>query len=107
MGEISIIELNEVLQNHKEQSIVVDVRRKDERDEGFIRGTIHIPLDELPSKLHAVMQMAEGKNLYFHCRSGMRSANATTIFLQAGFKNAFNVKGGILEWEKAGFQVIK
>ncbi len=107
MGEVSVLALKDALEHNKNNSIIIDVRREDERSSGFIPGTIHIPLDELPSKLHEVIQMAEGKNLYFHCRSGVRSANATTIFLQAGLRNVFNVKGGILEWEKAGFQVIK
>lgn len=107
MNKISVLKLKSILENESQNSIIIDVRRYDEREQGYINGTIHIPLDELSIKLDDVIEMAKDKNLYFYCGSGARSANATTVFLQAGFKNTANVKGGILEWEKAGFEITK
>ena len=106
MNEISVFDLKSILDNNQDNNLVIDVRTQEEREEGYIKGTIHIPLNELLFKVEEVKEMAENKNIYFQCRSGMRSANATTIFLQSGLKNVFNVKGGILEWQKAGFEVI-
>lgn len=107
MNEISVFDLKSILENNANNALIIDVRRQDERDECYINGTIHIPLDELPLRLDEVIELAQHKHLCFYCRSGARSANATTVFLQAGFTNVSNVKGGILDWQKAGFQIIK
>jgi rhodanese-related sulfurtransferase len=40
------------------------------------------------------------KNYYVYCRSGMRSAKACEIMNELGFENAYNLVGGILEWEE-------
>ena len=36
--------------------------------------------------------------IVMHCRSGVRSGKACGILKEAGFKNVWNVKGGILAW---------
>ena len=101
-NEITVQELKEILG----KALVIDVRRDDERANGFIKGSIHIPLDELPLKINEIIANPSTKEVYFYCRSGVRSANACTVFLQTGMK-AFNVKGGIIAWEEAGFEVAK
>jgi rhodanese-related sulfurtransferase len=39
------------------------------------------------------------KNYYIYCRSGARSSRACKIMGKAGFKNLYNLKGGILSWK--------
>ena len=107
MNEISVFDLKKILEQIPQNSLIIDVRRHDEREEGYIKGTIHIPLDELSFKIQELKKDFENQNIYFQCRSGMRSANATTIFLQFGFNHVYNVRGGILDWEKAGFEITK
>jgi adenylyltransferase/sulfurtransferase len=82
---------------YKEQSLhfnVLDVRTLIERNEGAL-DSIHIPLDELPQRLHEVPQ---NKNLLVFCKSGMRSKLAIELLQNNGFKKELvNLKGGLLE----------
>ena len=45
-------------------------------------------------------ELDKNKNYYVYCRSGNRSAQACAIMNQLGFKNAYNLSGGILEWNE-------
>lgn len=103
MNSVPVTEFYQILQNLPQNEIAIDVRTHEERNEGYIVGTTHVPLDELPSKMD-VIKLKYGK-IYFQCRSGKRSADACTAFMQSGFVNVYNVTGGIVEWERAGFLV--
>ncbi|MCC9195930.1 molybdopterin-synthase adenylyltransferase MoeB [Arthrobacter sp. zg-Y820] len=39
-----------------------------------------------------------GRELYVHCKSGVRSAEVAAFLLGQGYTDVFNVSGGILEW---------
>ncbi|MDQ3290678.1 MAG: rhodanese-like domain-containing protein, partial [Bacteroidota bacterium] len=55
-----------------------------------------IPLAQVES---AVDKIASDKNVVVHCRSGARSAKAiAALEKKYGFKNLYNLKGGILAW---------
>ena len=44
-------------------------------------------------------KIASDKNVVLHCRSGVRSAKAiAALEKKYGFKNLYNLKGGILAW---------
>ena len=46
-----------------------------------------------------VIKIASDKNVVVHCRSGVRSAKAIqALEKKYGFKNLYNLKGGILAW---------
>jgi rhodanese-related sulfurtransferase len=99
--EADVISIKKVLEEGGDDVVVVDVRRDDERNECFIPGTLHIPLDNLPNR---VSEISSRKIIYFHCKGGTRSASACTAMMQGGFDNVYNVKGGIVAWKDAGFE---
>jgi adenylyltransferase/sulfurtransferase len=71
---------------------VLDVRTKAERNDYYIE-SIHIPLDELETRLHEIPQ---NKDLLVYCKSGVRSKAAITILQKHEFsKNAVNLKDGL------------
>ena len=63
-----------------EGEVVLDVRRDDERANGFIEGSVHIPLHALLNRLQDV---PEGR-LWVHCASGFRAGIATSLLARAG-----------------------
>ncbi|TBR26029.1 molybdopterin-synthase adenylyltransferase MoeB [bacterium] len=75
--------------------VVLDVRELHELDICRIPGTKHIPLGELPKRFAELDPAAE---IYVHCRSGARSANAVAFLKEKGYAKAVNVAGGILAW---------
>ncbi|MEO6206057.1 MAG: MBL fold metallo-hydrolase [Mycobacteriales bacterium] len=59
---------------------ILDVRRDDERRDGWIAGSAHIPLDQLIERLDDV---ADG-TVWVHCASGYRASIAASILDRAG-----------------------
>ncbi|MCC5822283.1 MAG: MBL fold metallo-hydrolase [Phycisphaerales bacterium] len=76
---------------------VLDVRRKTEYDEGHIDGATNIAHTRLASRLDEV---PGGGPLLVHCRSGVRSARASSFLQRNGF-DVINLRGGYLAWEQA------
>lgn len=77
---------------------IVDVRTRGEWLGGHVPGARHIPLDQLPGRLG---ELNRDKPVAFICQSGSRSKLATKLAGQAGF-DAINIRGGMLNWERAG-----
>ena len=82
--------------------IVLDVREQWEYDEGHVAGVTLIPLGELSAR---VSELPDDKAIYVMCRSGQRSAIASTILKDAGKQDIRNVQGGILAWGRAGLPI--
>jgi adenylyltransferase/sulfurtransferase len=45
-------------------------------------------------------ELAQASELFIQCRSGARSADVARLLLASGFKNVYNVKGGVLAWAR-------
>jgi rhodanese-related sulfurtransferase len=77
---------------------LLDVRQRYEHEAGRIAGDRLVELGELGAR---AQEIDVAKPVVFYCRSGARSAMATQAFRQAGF-DAYNMTGGLLEWEASG-----
>ena len=87
---------------------LIDVRTPVEYQELHAEAARLVPLDRLDPK--AFMEARNGtKNdpVYIICRSGARAREACARFRAAGYDNVVSVEGGTLEWERAGFPVIR
>mgnify|MGYP003456462123 FL=1 len=82
-----------------ENAVILDVRTEDEFNEGFIANAINIDIHRGQDFVNEIEALDKSKNYYVYCRSGMRSAKACEIMNQLGFENAYNLIGGITEWE--------
>ena len=69
---------------------LLDVRTPAERATGAVEGFMHIPVDELRERMGEV---PEGKPVYIHCHSGLRSYIAARILSQNGY-DTYNLSGG-------------
>jgi rhodanese-related sulfurtransferase len=78
-------------------AIVIDVREAQELREGYIAGSRHIPLGSLRSHVDELLAEPE---VIFVCRSGNRSAVATSALALAGHGNAYNMAGGMIAWKE-------
>ena len=77
---------------------LVDVREDYEREAGRIAGSVHITLTELATR---VDEIDRDRAVVFYCRVGSRSAMATEALRGAGY-DAYNMAGGLLEWDTQG-----
>ncbi|MBP9036094.1 MAG: MBL fold metallo-hydrolase [Pseudomonadales bacterium] len=91
------------VEEHRDQVLVLDVREPGEFDSvlGHIAGALLLPLGELRAKLDNVPR---DRPVVAVCRSGARSARATQILDEAGFRVA-NLAGGMLRWRAQGLAV--
>ena len=88
----------------QEEAVLLDIR--DEYLQGFkcidVPRVLQIPLNILAEK--AAMLPRE---VFYICAdsAGIYSKKAAQILLDAGFKQAGNLAGGLVDWERAGFPV--
>jgi phage shock protein E len=74
---------------------------------GNIAGTdLSIAYDQIEQNLS---QLPEDKNtkIVLYCRSGHMSQIAAEKLVALGYTDVWNLKGGIVDWEKEGFEVQK
>ncbi|VVB96707.1 Thiosulfate sulfurtransferase GlpE [uncultured archaeon] len=83
---------------------ILDVRTQEEYDTGHIKNSTLIPVQVLDKKLN---ELPRDKKILVYCKSGGRSAQASGILVNDGFKEIYNMKGGITDWTNAGYEVIK
>ena len=93
LPEISVHELA-LLLKAKEDILILDVRNKDEYDICNLNGYL-IPITELPNRYY---ELNVDKKIIVHCHAGGRSKRATEFLMQQGFKQVFNLSGGITAW---------
>lgn len=81
------------------QFVIVDVRRPDEwsGELGRLDGAVHIPIASDDFRRRLARCEREAATL-FVCRSGGRSARAARVAIELGFKEVYNLEGGMLAW---------
>jgi rhodanese-related sulfurtransferase len=83
------------------EAVIVDVREKDEWDEGHIPGAIHISRGTI--ELDVEEKVPDTNALIIcHCGGGGRSALATESLQKMGYKNVRSMAGGFKAWKAAG-----
>jgi adenylyltransferase/sulfurtransferase len=92
--EMSVRELKERM-DCREDLVLIDVREPYEYEAARIEGSRLVPLDEFESH---ISNLPRNKMLVLHCHHGGRSEHATRLLQEAGFKNVFNLAGGIDAW---------
>jgi rhodanese-related sulfurtransferase len=75
----------------KERARIIDVRTKQEYNNGHINGSINIPLDSLKNNLKSLGD--KNAPIITCCASGMRSASAKAILKSLGYTNVYNGGG--------------
>jgi rhodanese-related sulfurtransferase len=81
-----------------ENAVILDVRTMDEWNRGIIPGAINIDIYKGQGFIYEVEQLDKDKNYYVYCAAGARSGQACSVLNQLGFKNAYNLMGGISQW---------
>jgi rhodanese-related sulfurtransferase len=94
MDDMTVSELAERLKNG-DAPIIIDVREPEEYEFAHIDGALLKPLGDI---LDWSQELDPDAEYVMHCHTGQRSAYATMILRQMGFKNVRNLAGGIDAW---------
>ena len=95
-------EFNEILDDPN--TIVVDFRNHYESEVGHFTGAITPDVEtfreSLPIINEQLKDFKEDKNLVMYCTGGIRCEKASAYFKHQGFKNVFQLEGGIINYAK-------
>ena len=80
--------------------LVVDVRTPQEYAQGHLYGAVNIPLSDLSLRIGG---LEKNRPILVYCRTGHRSAQASSILVNAGFTQVYNLEGGITAWINSGY----
>jgi rhodanese-related sulfurtransferase len=98
MQNISVEEL-EARMDAGEKLNLIDCREPNEYAEFNIGATL-IPLGRFQSMQVDELDELKDEEVIIHCRSGNRSGQACLLLDAMGFKNTYNVTGGMLAWQE-------
>ena len=93
--DISVEELARLREDGVEH-VLLDVREENEYEIVNLGGQL-IPLATLPDRLD---DLDRGTRVIAHCRAGRRGAKAVAQLRDAGFEDAWNVRGGLVAWSE-------
>ena len=94
--DLSPEEFKKMLEQDK-NAVLIDCRTDAEIEEIAIPGHIQIDVSR-PDFREKVEKLDKDKTYLLYCRSGARSASLANFMGQSGFKNVYNLAGGIIAW---------
>ena len=80
-------------------AIILDVRTEEEYNEAHIPNSILLDYYRGQDFIDELNELDRDKSYYVYCRTGNRSGQTCAIMNQLGFENAYNLVGGIEQWE--------
>ncbi len=92
-GDFKQINVDSVRELVESGAYIIDVREKDEYEEGHIKGALNIPLSEFRKR---ISEIPKDEPVYLHCRTGQRSYNAVMALRNLGYENVHNITGSFL-----------
>ena len=82
-----------------QKGIVLDVRTPEVFENSRIPNSKNIDFYNPQNFMLEIEKLDKDNNYYVYCRTGVRSANSCVLMKELGFKNTFNLVGGIVEWK--------
>jgi molybdopterin/thiamine biosynthesis adenylyltransferase/rhodanese-related sulfurtransferase len=82
--------------------LFLDVREREEWDEGHIPGALHIPRGWLESRIEQAVP-DRGRPIVAYCAAGNRSAFAAKTLEELGYADVVSLSGGINDWKRHGY----
>jgi adenylyltransferase/sulfurtransferase len=90
------------LHDDADPAVFLDVREREEWDEGHIPGAVHLPRGWLESRIEQAVP-DRAKPIVAYCASGNRSTFATRTLEELGYENVVSLAGGINDWKRHGY----
>jgi len=100
INSVSAYDLKEIINSDID---LLDVRRENERENGFLQNSLNIPLNTIETKIEILDKTRE---YYIHCAGGYRSMIACSILKRMGFDSLFDIKGGFAQIRKSELEIV-
>jgi rhodanese-related sulfurtransferase len=87
-------------------AVILDVRTKEEVDNGYIAGAINIDYNAGDFR-NGIALLDKDKTYFVYCGSGVRSSKAVELMNELGFKKYYTLDGGMKEWKAKNMEVVQ
>lgn len=85
---------------------IIDVRTPMEFSQGYIKGAKNINFFD-SNFTKQINSFDKSKPIYVYCKTGHRSEIASEKMIQLGFKEVYDLKGGIINWVRSNNKIEK
>jgi rhodanese-related sulfurtransferase len=99
--DISSAEAQNIIAKNK-NIFILDVRTPMERSQGFITGSVLIPIDTIEKRL---AEIPRNRPVIVYCAVGSRSRAVAQALAGQGYAEIYNMRDGIFGWSRSGFPV--
>jgi molybdopterin/thiamine biosynthesis adenylyltransferase/rhodanese-related sulfurtransferase len=105
-GSVRLISLEDLKARIEagDELTIVDVREKDERRQGYIPGSVHLPRGFLEMQAESALPDKKA-NIVLYCAAGIRSAFAAKVLGELGYDNVESANPGYGNWKDKGYPV--
>jgi len=103
-GEIDEVDSTQALDSLRDSErgcVIVDVREREEWDEGHLPGAVHVPRGHLESRIERAAP-DKSRPVLVYCASGNRSAFAAKTLEELGYDHVVSLAGGFTDWKRNG-----
>ncbi len=83
--------------------VVIDVRERDEFEQGYIPGALHIPRGNLETRIERNV-FEHATPIVVYCATGVRSVYAARTLGELGYTNVVSMAGGFAAWKENGHE---
>jgi molybdopterin/thiamine biosynthesis adenylyltransferase/rhodanese-related sulfurtransferase len=90
------------LRDQGDAPLFLDVREREEWDEGHIPGAVHLPRGWLESRVEQAVPNRQ-RLIVAYCAAGNRSTFAAKTLEELGYEQVVSLSGGINDWKRRGY----
>lgn len=96
----------ELVENKSKEDIILDIRSDIEFRLAHIDGAIQMNMfdSNFQDRLN---ELDKDKTYFMYCMSGCRSNDALELMRELGFKNVYELRGGLVSWLNSGYETVK
>ena len=102
---VSVVEFDSLTKVLKGNYLLLDVRSPEEWSEGIMPGATLINYYD-DSFSQSLASLPKSDNILVYCKAGGRSSEAAEQLKNLGFKNIYNLDGGMDAWKEIGMTVV-
>lgn len=86
--------------------LIIDIRTPEEFSQGHIEGAVNINYYDR-NFIDQIAKYDKNQPIFIYCRSGNRTSSASKKAADFGFKEIYDLEGGILYWIKNNNETVK
>ncbi|RZS99776.1 rhodanese-like domain-containing protein [Aquimarina brevivitae] len=94
------------LQEKQDAMIILDSREPNEYKTSHIKNAVYVGYRDFSTENLKRLNIPKDATLVVYCSLGIRSENVAEKIQQLGYKNVFNLYGGIFEWKNKNCPVV-